>query len=1372
MEEPVIIVGCVEEARSDVVHGWVTSLDGEPVALQVLIDGVVCDVAIERCERPDVYGQYGDEAIMSGFSIALTSSEGEPEHAINSEKPCVEILANGVSLRWSGSDKELADTTKAVNKRRLLGSFLDSVDLYTMRGWAIRADGAECDIRVSVNGQPLDCQVIRMDRADVGNALNVDASSAGFEIYLPGHMWQLKDPDGLCEVKVYADNELIKSGTVHLESGCVEKWLCGVQGYEEGEYAEFLSLLALEHIKCSGVIDTLQDEARERVSELSARMNLDDYLQCRRNDDEGVESQFDSVSAIMLRDAMLELNTLLRGADAEIYPLIKEVYKNYALKGTAKEWYMNLAVQLTCATGEFDRLGELTDFHYLNALRSSQQPHQLALLLPVLVCNGEIESATEVMRQVAKYIENSWLPSECLAYAVKRLHDAEVEGSVDIKMAEKFRLAFVRVLDGFKAGWFTRLHDRTLVATMVSLMEECEFYTDHHKRELFDAAVRIYGLSPVFWQMTSETNKPFLNCELDCAHAAWDEVSLYLENLDDALPEEINKALDSLGFFKNKGNREASVYMAEVIANCRGSGAPGGASKISEMIARRLLSSESAELLRIGAHPSFTQSGPIQTNMVRHGDVLHTVRGLGDYHKSSVYEMQISISRTLDSMREALSSTEECGSRNVVGEYVKEVERKSALLGSWQGMFLGSDMLLSVYELSAAIGVRPASVLMNAVEMIRKAINEVEAGHSLPAPICAAIGRAVGMGEEPGVKCFLSEVFNLLKAKFGKRYYGLFDSDAYAGLKADDRPWQSDTLVLIDTTREHLKLHGATTRETWAKELKGRGIPHLFVVGRGEGRIGDDVLEIDVPDDVENRIAKTLKIYAWVLANSHAQYVIKVADNAFVDVQRYFESMSYRKHHYYGKIVRCSAAKMDRQWHQKRAEGEWNNKGIDKSSGSTTFVSGKYACSLSRIAIMELLGSAATGRGKRMIAASYSDDKLVGDLLAINSISPSDEDFDVYADNGMVHEIMPNDVLGGAFFPSRLTPGKVAVCNNAEDVRDIAGRKASSELWPKKIWPSYQNISLKPNANQLELITDTDVAGRLLEENIIVVSVVRNEMVMLPQFLAHYRGLGVKCFIFVDNCSDDGTREYLVSQPDTILYSAGTEYRHSHYGVSWQQAVMSNHCLGKWVLLADADEFLVYEDSESRSLKDFIVDVEAAGDNGVLMYMIDMYPYGDLDDADFENTGVFDVAPYFDREALIELRFGGGMYSNSRNFVNGLRHRIAPGRINAYVSQKYAMFKYYPWVRLCEGVHYAANMKVTKSYGFFAHFKYHSGFKNKVALEVKRKQHYNGAEEYQKYAGMIAEMSGGFGSNDVSEKYVGSQSFVKLAQRLGLDQCK
>jgi len=77
-------------------------------------------------------------------------------------------------------------------------------------------------------------------------------------------------------------------------------------------------------------------------------------------------------------------------------------------------------------------------------------------------------------------------------------------------------------------------------------------------------------------------------------------------------------------------------------------------------------------------------------------------------------------------------------------------------------------------------------------------------------------------------------------------------------------------------------------------------------------------------------------------------------------------------------------------------------------------------------------------------------------------------------------------------------------------------------------------------------------------------------------------------------------------------------------------------------------------------------------------------------------------------------------------------------------------------------VHYSANMKVSDVPVFFAHFKYHSGFKEKVQTEIKRNQHFNGAEEYRRYAGMLAEGAGGFGKPGTSVRYEGSESFLKL----------
>ena len=51
-----------------------------------------------------------------------------------------------------------------------------------------------------------------------------------------------------------------------------------------------------------------------------------------------------------------------------------------------------------------------------------------------------------------------------------------------------------------------------------------------------------------------------------------------------------------------------------------------------------------------------------------------------------------------------------------------------------------------------------------------------------------------------------------------------------------------------------------------------------------------------------------------------------------------------------------------------------------------------------------------------------------------------------------------------------------------------------------------------------------------------VVVVVKDELDRMKLFMEHYRNLGVKQFIVVDNNSTDGTREFVAKQPGTRVY--------------------------------------------------------------------------------------------------------------------------------------------------------------------------------------------------------------------------------------------
>ena len=80
-------------------------------------------------------------------------------------------------------------------------------------------------------------------------------------------------------------------------------------------------------------------------------------------------------------------------------------------------------------------------------------------------------------------------------------------------------------------------------------------------------------------------------------------------------------------------------------------------------------------------------------------------------------------------------------------------------------------------------------------------------------------------------------------------------------------------------------------------------------------------------------------------------------------------------------------------------------------------------------------------------------------------------------------------------------------------------------------------------------------------------------------------------------------------------------------------------------------------------------------------------------------------------------------------------------------------------MKFSEGLHDSDGVKVADKPVFFAHFKYHSGFKEKSLIEIERGQHYNNAIEYRQYLSLLAETEGDLFSETRSIKYVNLRSF-------------
>jgi hypothetical protein len=165
-----------------------------------------------------------------------------------------------------------------------------------------------------------------------------------------------------------------------------------------------------------------------------------------------------------------------------------------------------------------------------------------------------------------------------------------------------------------------------------------------------------------------------------------------------------------------------------------------------------------------------------------------------------------------------------------------------------------------------------------------------------------------------------------------------------------------------------------------------------------------------------------------------------------------------------------------------------------------------------------------------------------------------------------------------------------------------------------------------------DLVPVADRTGGIGPGDVVLFACMRNESLRLPHFLTHYRGLGVRHFVIVDNASTDRTPELLKGAPDVSLWHAGGSYRASRYGVDWVAGLMARHGAGRWCVVADADELLVYPGCDTTDLPGLAARLDAAGQWALPALMLDLYPEGPVSRAVLApGDDPVAAAPWFDR---------------------------------------------------------------------------------------------------------------------------------------------
>lgn len=256
---------------------------------------------------------------------------------------------------------------------------------------------------------------------------------------------------------------------------------------------------------------------------------------------------------------------------------------------------------------------------------------------------------------------------------------------------------------------------------------------------------------------------------------------------------------------------------------------------------------------------------------------------------------------------------------------------------------------------------------------------------------------------------------------------------------------------------------------------------------------------------------------------------------------------------------------------------------------------------------------------------------------------------------------------------------------------------------------------------------------------ITLVACMRDEAIRLPDFLRHYRGLGVSRFILIDNHSRDGSRELALDAPDVELLLAEGSYAHSLFGMDWVMAAIGQAGLDRWYMVADIDELLVYDGCEQHGLPELARRLERQGANSLPVMMLDMY--GPLPVAKTRlvpGASMIDACPFFDTDyvADAETALKWDTRRQCIHYKGGPRARVfsTPDRPFQGILAKT------PFMRWQEGTLYLDphlafpfSRNLTEVRGCLLHFKFLYDFHERAIAATEHGQHWKGSSEYHHY---------------------------------------
>jgi glycosyltransferase involved in cell wall biosynthesis len=277
----------------------------------------------------------------------------------------------------------------------------------------------------------------------------------------------------------------------------------------------------------------------------------------------------------------------------------------------------------------------------------------------------------------------------------------------------------------------------------------------------------------------------------------------------------------------------------------------------------------------------------------------------------------------------------------------------------------------------------------------------------------------------------------------------------------------------------------------------------------------------------------------------------------------------------------------------------------------------------------------------------------------------------------------------------------------------------------------------------------------------IVLCVLRNEQTRLPDFLRHYREAGVERFCFIDNGSTDGTRQFLLAQPDTDVLEHTGQFSWIEKQ-AWINNAIRHYGPNRWFIYADADEHIVFQDMATHSFSDLTRTMEYAGIERVRGFLIDMYADCALTRSAYTAPGRLSEAyPFFDSNTYIEER-----KEDIISVRGGPRARVFGDVDNLFRPEmtKYPLFLSHREEIMANPHHhwpYEPNFTSERYLGIL-HYKFLPDVVQRIEWAVESKTYWENSLEYRCYQSVIRANPDISLMGEMSAHYAGPDSLVSF----------